>query len=344
MEYESPAQQDYEDLLGIYSDVYKETFGMRPHGDLSKQFSSAQEISDEITMLLQQGQDKVEMQQHQQGIDDMQFQQDSEVADLAADPDELENLPKISGMGRRSTLESFIRETLLELLIKEVLLKEEVFGAQAFVYHGSNTDPKKMKEILVNNTFDPGHEGGSLYGNGLYAVYEKQQQTNTFQGRYGFFIYKLKVNLHGFIIFDSDICQKVYGKVMTPIEQLDMLGLQHITQRVQDAIWSENHDTILQILNGLLAEDDPTGIFTSDEAQSISHILSKYVKGIVFTGRQDGKVAVIYDTSGVVPVSWSKSVTNSSATRKFKSFDKETIRPALVRSAMDEIEPGRFNQ
>ena len=100
MDYESPSQEDYEDLLATYSDIYKEIYGVRPKFDLSMQFTSAQEAADAV-------QDLYNRQQSEDFSDDVP----PEEFDL--NPEEYEPLPKSSGMGRRVALESFIRETLL---------------------------------------------------------------------------------------------------------------------------------------------------------------------------------------------------------------------------------------
>lgn len=220
------------------------------------------------------------------------------------------------------------------------LLTEEVFGTQAFVYHGSHTDPDTMADILKYDEFDPGQGSGSTYGNGLYTIYDPEDNTPTMSGGYGDYIYKLKINLHGFVIFDASICQKVYGKTMTPFEQLDLLGYGHIKEQIQNVIARRKMNTILSILYELLEEENQGTVFTSDQANEMSVILKKYVKGIVFTGRQDGKVCLIYDTSSVVPVGWRKV---DSDNKSYNKFDKHVMKPALARSAEGKFEPGRFN-
>lgn len=241
---------------------------------------------------------------------------------------------------------------LLESLVREILLTEEVFGAQAFVYHGSNTPPEEMKDILVSNKFDPGHGAGDYYGKGLYTVYESDPNSSTFTGLYGKYVYKLKVNLYGFIIFDKDICQKVYGKVMTPHEQLGLLGMPEVKKRIDFMISLRKSDPVLVALSDMMEKEPDKDKFTSGHADAISSTLSKTVKGIVFTGRIDGHVAVIYDTAGVVPVGWKTAKLTTEDMEAgytipkdvpFKPFDKKSLKPAISRSAMGDFTPGRFN-
>ena len=47
------------------------------------------------------------------------------------------------------------------------VLSERVFGAQAIVYHGSDTSPDLMIPRLANDDFKPGLGAGSMYGNGI---------------------------------------------------------------------------------------------------------------------------------------------------------------------------------
>ncbi len=68
--------------------------------------------------------------------------------------------------------------SLLRSLIRETLLTEEVYGAQAVVYHGTEADPEDLVSALLNDEFRPGEGGGSMYGKGLYTVYDlKETQT-----------------------------------------------------------------------------------------------------------------------------------------------------------------------
>lgn len=114
---------------------------------------------------------------------------------------------------------------ILTHFIKEALLTEKIFGAQAFVYHGSKLEPDRMQYVISTDSFYPGNGAGAMYGHGLYSVYgDPDSHWPTFNGAYGKYVYKLKVSLHGFIVFDAIACQKIYGKTMTVLDQLMMLG------------------------------------------------------------------------------------------------------------------------
>jgi hypothetical protein len=231
---------------------------------------------------------------------------------------------------------------LLKSLIREVLLTERVFGSQAFVYHGSSTPPDEMLDILVNDKFDPGRGSGDLYGKGLYTVYEENVRAQTFNGNYGRYVYKLKVSLHGFIIFDADICQKVYGKILSPYQQLELLGETEAIEFLEKYSSSDpnRHDSLLQISKYVprVSDNEVYRNITSKDALKLKH-LTEFVKGIVFTGVHDGKVALIYDPQATVPVAWSESGEKI----QWQKWSREEIRPALQRSAAGKFQTGKFS-
>ena len=209
---------------------------------------------------------------------------------------------------------------ILGQLIRETLLQERVFGAQAFVYHGSSTPPDVWIPAISRDEFKPG--GGDMYGKGLYTVYDLDK-TQTSEGGYGKYVYKLKVNLYGFVIFDKDVAMKVYGQALTPRQQILKLGLDDLAEFVPESF---SYDK-----------------FTSADALNASKNLKGQVKGLVFTGRQDGRVAVIYDPSAVVPVSWREAVSKNP--NDWNVVSRKQMRPAVQRSAAaaGEFETERFD-
>ena len=194
-------------------------------------------------------------------------------------------------------------------LLSEGILNEEVIGAQALVYHGSRTEPNEMLDLIKNNKFDPGQVGGAMYGPGLYTVYNLPE-TNTDKGKYGDFVYKFKVNMYGFIIFDREIAQKVYGKPLQPQEQAKLLG----------------YDFLLHILKDLNTRSD--GRITSERALTLANSLTSRkvkIKGIVFTGRNDGPVAIIYDYTSAIIIGYK----NVKADKIWKKFDAADIKDQI---------------
>lgn len=200
----------------------------------------------------------------------------------------------------------------------------EVYGSQAVIYHGSHSEPNDFIPWILENKFEAGGGFGGLYGYGLYCVYDLNR-TATDSGRYGPFIYKLKVNLNGFICFDRNIAKLVYGDDLYPFEQGQRLGLSRQIIDMLKSIDSDDHD------------DSYNSSWSSVRAKSISDYLKGKVKGLIFTGSNDGRVAVVYDPAVVVPISW-KIVGETG----WRGVDKSSLGPSVRRSALDEWEPERY--
>ena len=201
------------------------------------------------------------------------------------------------------------REFVLRSLIRETLLTEEVYGAQAVVYHGTNADPLDLVSALLDDEFDPGRGAGSMYGEGLYTVYDLKG-TQTERGDYGPNIIKLKLNLYGYIIFDPEVALKVYKAPLSIVEQAQEVGADE------------------DVIEKLRSVKIDRSSFTSDAARFASKFLRGRVKGIVYTGSRDGRCALVYDPTTAVPIAW-KNVRD----RSWTPVDRASIKPALRRSA-----------
>ncbi len=208
--------------------------------------------------------------------------------------------------------------TLLRSLIRETLLTEEVYGAQAVVYHGTKADPEQLVSALLNDEFAPGRGAGSMYGKGLYTVYDLRG-TQTSSGEYGDHVIKLKLNLYGYIIFDPDVALKVYKAPLSIVEQAQEIGLDE------------------DIIEKLKSVPSKRGEFTSVAADAASKFLRGKVKGIVYTGSSDGRCALVYDAATAVPVAW-KNVRD----RSWTLVDRDIIKPALRRSASGDFEKDKY--
>lgn len=187
--------------------------------------------------------------------------------------------------------ESKLRQTVQQLL------KEEVHGTIATVQHGSRQPPEDFIKTFENESglvsWQVNKGAGSMYGHGLYTVWSKTDH-QTYRGGYGNWIYKFKVNLYGFIIFDKAICEKVYGSSLSPAEQLKKIGKKHLLNRF-DALTKEN------------LEEPPANMKKSSVmAVATSKYLAGNVNGIVFFGSNDGPVVLIYDPNIVTPMSYAK--------------------------------------
>jgi hypothetical protein len=220
-----------------------------------------------------------------------------------------------------------MNSSLLRSLIRETLLTEEVYGAQAIVYHGTKAKPEIMIQALLDDTFTPGKGAGAMYGRGLYCVYDLSG-TNTARGSYGQYVLKLNVNLYGYIIFDPEIASRVYGQSLSTAEQAKLVRL--------------DRDVIEK-----LKQIEPTSSrFSSDEAQKAVEFINGRCKGIVFTGRNDGPVVVVYDPTTVIPVSWtqaSQALSADPSTGVWNPVDRDMIREPIRKSLTGEWEEGKYD-
>ena len=177
------------------------------------------------------------------------------------------------------------------------LLKEEVYGKIATVYHGSKQSPKEFIKLFENESglvgWETGKGAGSMYGHGLYTVWTKTDH-QTFKGGYGNWIYKFKVNLEGFIIFDDAICKKVYGASLTPLQQLEKLGKKQLINSFDENAKRE------------LSVPPVENAKSSNFAARTNKYLVGNVNGIVFWGSNDGPVVIVYDPNIVTPMSYAK--------------------------------------
>jgi hypothetical protein len=162
-----------------------------------------------------------------------------------------------------------------------------------------------------------------MYGKGLYAVH-KLEGTKTQSGGYGPHILKLKVKLDDYIIFDRDVATRVYGKPLLPQEQALRAGLDDaIVERLGEAGF-----------NQLFDPDD----FSSDIAKKASSFLAGRCKGIVYTGRNDGRCVLVYDPTTVIPMAW-KSV----GAKTWNPVEKDSLKGALRRSASGEWQEDKYS-
>ena len=210
--------------------------------------------------------------------------------------------------------------------MKKLIKSAEVYGTEAVVYTGSDSSPAEFINLIVHNDLRPGMGAGIYYGKGVYSVYNLNE-TKTEKGTYGDYIYKLKVNLYGFISFNPEVTRKIYGKELTPSQQY---------QKVYG-----KRDYIFEFLKTQESSSEYASGFSSDFAQPASEYLAGRVKGILFSGRRDGDVAVIYDASTIIPVAW-KVAYEDSDFNSWRSFSKEEIKPSIGRGEAGSFERSKY--
>ena len=211
-----------------------------------------------------------------------------------------------------------IRKIILEEIQK---IQEEIYGNMSFLYHRSFTQPEKFIQLINSDKFDPGGGGGAVYGKGLYTVYDLKKTIGDWRtNRWGNFIYKMKQNLNGFICFDAAACKKVYGKNISPYEQMVKGGMKNdadkIVKKLQQQLQrqkkmyadrdmrfdEENHFAVLDLKGFIQPPQEDSTSYSVDLVSSMRDYFLGRVPGMIYTDRESGPVALVLDTSNTVVV------------------------------------------
>lgn len=165
------------------------------------------------------------------------------------------------------------------LQFKDHVLLERVFGNTGWVYHRTPDNPSKYD--IVKYGIKASSNESAMYGRGLYTCYDLDQQMKPNMTRYGSYILKGKIDLNGFAILDSDVywLANPKGNFQKHLEQI-----------------GTNMESV--------KDESP---YTSEIAKNIwKKCKQKGYNGIVFTGRSDGKVAVIWNRRNFIPFQYTE--------------------------------------
>jgi len=158
------------------------------------------------------------------------------------------------------------------------LLSEKFYGNFGSVYHRTDIDP--TTHSLFKDGIDRSKLKQGYYGLGLYTTYDLQSQLNErMVNLYGRYIIKARLSLDNMVIFDEAVYKMAYP--------------------------NGNFEEYLKKYGISKKEIDSYVPYTSNVALKHYNDLLNKCNGLVFTGQQDGKVAVVYNRHNLVPVSYS---------------------------------------
>ena len=170
------------------------------------------------------------------------------------------------------------------------LFKEDIYGNNAIVYH--RTRLSDLINKVYTSGFQPGE--GDMYGKGFYSTYDLESQQRLGMEQYGDIIVKFQVSLENFFFFDY------HEFLKSPI--YTFFKKKKVAEKIIEA-------NFLQVQLNYYGIKKETEIlkkqFSSDIAIDLWKTIKSKVRGIIFTGRRDGKVLVCYDTKSVIPLSFS---------------------------------------
>lgn len=176
---------------------------------------------------------------------------------------------------------------LEDIYMGKVLLSEKIYGNLGWVYHRTRVNPEEA--LLSKEGIKPSANSSAAYGKGLYCCYDIDEQFKGTMRGYGRFILKGKVDLRGFVILDKDVFELARPK--------------------------ENFENYLKSLNIDLEKYNEKLPFTSDIASQIwDDAKRRGANGIVFTGRNDGKVAVIWTRQNFIPYQYASDIEETRTT------------------------------
>jgi len=187
-----------------------------------------------------------------------------------------------------------LRESQMIRVVKREL-GEEITSGSIVVYHRTKLTKENYK--LLNNGFVPGD--GQMYGRGLYSTYELKDQFNSNMEGYGSTIIKFQVtDTSKILILDEAEQLKVFGKRIGLLNQI-----KKILKGGFNSFYKVNKDTIQKSIE--LLEDKNR--LTSEAAKYLSDYVRKFqllFDGLVFTGRNDGRVLVLFETTLASPLQY----------------------------------------
>jgi len=229
--------------------------------------------------------------------------------------DKLAELPMVVRKG----IDMFLGEGELN---ESDLLNEDITSGRVIVYHRTG----KGGESPVANIAADGYRvgGGARYGVGVYTTYTLDSQLSGKMSGYGNIIIESKVlSMDKFLIFDYDVAKKIYGnKNYTLDKQLRL---------ILGGEWDKYKND--PKLKGLGSKVGLTK-YTSDIAYYLTTTFTNNImpklRGIVFTGQQDGNVLVSYDRTNVEPlrystdegVSWT-NIVDKNIYKRIKSYNPD---------------------
>ena len=227
-----------------------------------------------------------------------------------------------------------VSRSLLRKIILEQLLKEEIYNNNAICYHASDSPPEDFTEYIKD--YRPGGGAGAVYGLGLYVIFEENLTADTFSGHYGHYVYKIKTNLNGCISFVKSVCEKLYGRNLSPYEQLVETGKKQLAKKIVKHFDNEKNKAVMNNDSGYerkykslrrkfvskLPDNETQTYINPDTKYSegesndsyaipFKDYLFGHVPGIIYYGSKfGGIVGALYDTDRAIPLGFVESGNN----------------------------------
>lgn len=177
--------------------------------------------------------------------------------------------------------------------------KIDLNGSTLTVYH--RTRDVSTPEAVCGVGFLAGPHG--LYGSGIYSTYDLLSSYQSGNMRaYGGYVIKGQVDINGFLIFDYQVSKEVYGSDYSLADQVkNVIGIDVIIDPSTDEETKQSWWRQIEEWSETLEKE----YYSSHIAQPFSsrfNLDSTGVKGIIYTGENDGKCALTYRDLHVIPI------------------------------------------
>jgi hypothetical protein len=185
-----------------------------------------------------------------------------------------------------------LSESQVESLKKnniEQSIDEDLSAGSFIVYHRTRLTEKNIKSL--NNGFMPGD--GQAYGRGLYSTYDLNSQLRPNMSLYGKIIVEFSISkFDKILVLNADECKKIYGRVLSFDEQMKRMLKGNYVKFIKN------------INSSLIRKFIPNNGITGPIASGISDIqqFQLEVDGMIFSGSNDGKVLVLFETNLANPL------------------------------------------
>jgi len=225
---------------------------------------------------------------------------------------------KLSTIARKG-IEMFLNEAYIDLDV----INEDITSGGVIVYHRTGRDGQSPIEGIASDGYRVG--GRAFYGVGVYTTYTLESQlTDYTMWHYGNIVIESKViSMDKFLIFDYDVSKIVYGGKNYTLDKQLRLILGNEWNKYKD------DDRLKELISNIGMTKYTSEVAKRFFDQFITTIIPK-LRGIVFTGSNDGNVLVSYDRKNVEPIRYTidngktwKNIINKNIYQRLKGYNVE---------------------
>ena len=179
--------------------------------------------------------------------------------------------------------------------MKIIELYETISGNKIIGYHRT----KKVASIknMAYSYFEPG--AGQMYGPGFYATRDLESQSTPYMKRYGEYIVRVEFEISNYLDMEGDWKKQLEDNKLLDLEMPLKSKMYKNLRDLLNPIDKSFDDPQLQKKyenNRHAIESGYTSVIAQYVLKGIGFdTLSKYFKGIMYTGRADGKCVVAWD-------------------------------------------------